>query len=391
VAAVAAQISHNGFLVDRALLAERVAEVEARKAGSLAWLAEHAGVPLADPKGKPYKSPLASKGGKESLEAALRAAGATSLWRTGKSQDLDISGEHMKHLASEYGHLPRVREIAKHVYRIVGARSVYQTITDNLCPDGRVHPKIGFEQATGRWSVTSPGLTVLGKRGGRHVERDVLLPDQNQVLISVDLSQVDMRALAWLSKDRAYTEMLKHEDPHTQIAIELFGDAGKREDAKAIGHGWNYGRGIKAISEGNDIDAALVRQFDRSMRERFPRLVQWQDEVRAVAEAGDLLNNGFGRLMRADPQRAHTQAPALMGQGGARDIMMEGLLRLPTYILPMLRAQIHDEIVLSVPEKDADEIGRIVVDALSFDLDGVPILADVSRPGTSWGRCYVKD
>jgi DNA polymerase I-like protein with 3'-5' exonuclease and polymerase domains len=55
-----------------------------------------------------------------------------------------------------------------------------------------------------------------------------------------------------------------------------------------------------------------------------------------------------------------------------------------------LRAQVHDEIVLSVPEKDVEEIGRTVVDALSFDLDGVPILADVSRPGANWSLCYVK-
>jgi hypothetical protein len=390
VAALATQISYNGFRVDPELLAKRVTEVDERKAQSLAWLAKNAGVPLSDAKGKPYKSPLATKNGKAALETALRAAGATSLWRTGKSQDLDTSGEHMKHLASEYAHLPRVREIAKNVYRIVGARSVYQTISDHTGPDGRVHPRISFAQATGRWSVTSPGLTVLGKRGGRHVERDVLLPDPGEVLISADLSQVDMRAVAWLSQDAAYIDMLGHEDPHTQIAIQLFGDAGKREIAKAIGHGWNYGRGIKAISESHDIEPSLVRQFDSSMRERFPRLVEWQGEVRTLAENGHLLDNGFGRLMRADPQRAHTQAPALMGQGAARDIMMHGLLRLDARILPMLRAQIHDEIVLSVPEREVREVGQAVVDALSFDLDGVPILADVSRPGTSWGQCYVK-
>jgi DNA polymerase I-like protein with 3'-5' exonuclease and polymerase domains len=390
VAALATQISVNGFRVDQELLTERLEEVNQRKAKSLAWLAEHAGVPLADAKGRPYKSPLASKAGKEALERALRAAGATSLWRTGKSQDLDTSGDHMRHLAEEYGHLPAVREIAKHVYRIVGARSVYQTLQDNLCPDGRVHPRIGFDQATGRWSVTSPGLTVLGKRGGRHVERAVLLPDPGEVLISADLSQVDMRAVAGLSQDQAYIEMLKHDDPHTRIAVELFGTAERREEAKAIGHGWNYGRGIRAISEGQDIDPALVRRFDTSMRERFPRLVQWQAEVRERAESGALLDNGFGRLMRPDPQRAHTQGPALMGQGAARDIMMTGLLRLPAEILPMLRAQIHDEIVLSVPAEHAEEIGRTVVDALSFEWNGVPILADVSRPGTDWSMCYAK-
>ncbi len=390
VAALAAQISRNGFLVDQPLLAQRVAEVNERKAGSLAWLAENAGIPMADAKGKPYKSPLASKAGKEALEAALRAAGATSLWRTGKSNDLDTSGNHMRHLAQEYGHLPAVRAIAKEVYRIVGARSVYQTVSDHVAPDGRVHPKIGFEQATGRWSVTSPGLTVLGKRGGRHVERAILLPDPGEVLISADLSQVDMRAVAGLSQDPAYIEMLKTDDPHSELAVALFGDAKFRETAKAIGHGWNYGESLKRISMENEIDPAVVNRFDRSMYERFGRLVEWREEVRALAASGSLMDNGFGRLMRADPQRSHTQGPALMGQGAARDLMMTGLLRLDRRILPMLRAQIHDEIVLSVPEGEAEEIGRAVVDALSFEWRGVPILADVSKTGTDWSRCYEK-
>ncbi len=390
VAALAAQISLNGFLVDQPLLAERVTDVNERKAGSLAWLNENAGIPLANDKGVAYKSPLASKVGKEALEAALRAAGATSLWRTGKSGDLDTSGEHMRHLAQEYGHLPAVREIAKNVFRIVGARSVYQTVQDNLCPDGRVHPKIGFTQATGRWSVTSPGLTVLGKRGGRHVERAILLPDPGQVLISADLSQVDMRAVAGLSQDQGYIQMLMSEDPHTELAVALFGDASFREQAKAIGHGWNYGESLRRISQDNDIDPAVVNRFDRSMYERFGRLVEWREEVRALAASGALLDNGFGRLMRADPQRAHTQGPALMGQGAARDLMMTGLLRMDRRILPMLRAQIHDEIVLSVPEGEAEEIGRAVVDALTFEWRGVPIMADVSKTGTDWSLCYAK-
>lgn len=391
VAALGAQISYNGFLVDQPLLAQRVAEVDARKAGSLAWLAENAGIPLTDAKGKAYKSPLASKAGKEALEAAFVAAGATSFWRTGVSKDFATSADHMLHLSQEYHHLPQVRRIAKEVYRIVGARSVYQTVSDHTCPDGRVHPKIGFEQATGRWSVTSPGLTVLGKRGGRHVERAILLPDPGELLISVDLSQVDMRAVAGLSQDQAYIEMLRTDDPHSELAVALFGDARFREEAKAIGHGWNYGESLNRISQENDIDPATVTKFDRSMRERFPRLLEWREEVRAQAESGQLLDNGFGRMMRADPQRAHTQGPALKGQGAARDLMMEGLLRLPAEILPMLRAQIHDEIVLSAPAARVEEIGRAVVEALTFEWRGVPIMSDVSRAGTDWSICYSKD
>lgn len=390
VAAIAAQIRHNGFKVDQGLLCTRANAVRDTKAQAMERLAEEFGIPTTNAKGVEYASPLATKAGKAALEAALREHGATSLWRTEKSGEIQVSSDHMLHLGREYHHLPGVVAIAKDVYRIVGARSVYQTALDHLCPDGRVHPKIGFEQATGRWSVTSPGLTVFGKRGGRHVERAVFVPDHGEMLISADLSQVDMRAVAGLSQDQAYIEMLKTDDPHAELAVALFGSASFREQAKAIGHGWNYGESLRRISDENEIDPAIVRRFDTSMRERFPRLVEWREEVRALAESGALLDNGFGRLMRPDPQRAHTQGPALMGQGAARDIMMEGLLRMPAEILPMLRAQIHDEVVLSVPSDRVEEIGRTVVDALSFEWNGVPILADVSRPGTDWSGCYEK-
>lgn len=389
VAAIAAQISYNGFRVDVPELEKRVAEVNARKEQSLQLLHDKYGIPLTDARGRPQKSPLGTNAGKLALEKALREAGATSIWKTPSADMIDVSGDHMKHLAAEYAHLPAVREIAKEVYRIVGARSVYQTAHDCLIGD-RVHPKIGFEQATGRWSVTSPGLTVFGKRGGRHVERMIFLPEPGEVILTVDLSQVDMRAIAGLSGDAAYIEMLRQEDPHAEIAKALFGDVKRREDAKAIGHGWNYGRGIKAISEGNDIDPLLVRQFDRSMHERFGRLVQWRDEVRELAASGALLDNGFGRPMRPDPQRAHTQGPALMGQGAARDVMTTGMLNSPPEVLPMLRAQIHDEIVLSVPEGDVPEVARVVVDALTFEWRGVPILADAGPVGRTWGHCYEK-
>lgn len=389
VAAIATQMSINGFRVDPEELARRVAHVKQGKKEALHLLCAKYDIPLADARGKPYAAPLATKIGKNALTHAFYRAGATSLWRTEKAMEIMVGADHMRHLASEYAHLPEVVEIAKLVYKVVGSRTVYETIEGSMVGD-RVHPKVAFKQATGRWSLTAPGLTVMGKRGGRHVERAVLLPDPGQVLVSFDLSQVDMRALAALSQDQAYIEMLKHDDPHAQIAIELFGTAARREEAKAIGHGWNYGRGIKAISESNDLDPAIVKQFDQSMYARFPRLVQWQGEVRAIAEAGELMDNGFGRMMRPDPQRSHTQGPALMGQGAARDIMMTGMLRLPAEVLPMLRAQIHDEIVLSIPVDIVDDVSRAVVDALSFEWRGVPILADRSPAGTDWSLCYVK-
>ncbi len=394
VAAIAAQISYNGFLVDSERVAGAIEQIEARKAKATQYLVGRWGLPTMTADGKtPAKNILGTNGGKKALEGALREAGATSIWHTENTGYIDISADHMRHLWHEYWHLADVRRIAKAVHMIVGARSVYETARACTAPDGRVHPKIGFEQATGRWSLTQPGLTVFGKRGGRHVERMIFLPDPGEVILAVDLSQVDMRGVAALSQDQAYIEMLRYEDPHAEIALALFGDRKLREVAKPIGHGWNYGRGIPAISNGEDIDIDLVRQFDTQMRERFPRMVEWRDEVRALAESGVLLDNGFGRLMRPDPRRAYTQGPALMGQGAARDIMMTGLLVVADKhpeVLPMLRAQVHDEVVLSVPADIAEDVRRAVVDAFTWEWRGVPITADSSPLGQTWGHCYEK-
>jgi DNA polymerase-1 len=104
-----------------------------------------------------------------------------------------------------------------------------------------------------------------------------------------------------------------------------------------------------------------------------------------------LLDNGFGRLMRATPERAYTQAPALMGQGASRDVMCESLLRLDALtggrVRPHLRAVVHDEIVLSVPEAEAEQWQEHLRQAMTWEWRGVPILCDVSAPAYRWSAC----
>jgi DNA polymerase I-like protein with 3'-5' exonuclease and polymerase domains len=100
--------------------------------------------------------------------------------------------------------------------------------------------------------------------------------------------------------------------------------------------------------------------------------------------------------MRCEPSRAYTVAPALMGQGGARDIMCESLLHLPPELHPFLRVMVHDEIVMSVPEEYATEIGQMVQEAMTWQWAPpgaprtVPILCDMNGPGTSWGAISAK-
>lgn len=398
VASLAGRMSLNGFLVDQDLLARRLAAGAARKQEHLRLLHDAWGLPVSKTvlrgRGKDrheeqqdLESPLACDSGRAWLAAVWERFGVPDPPRTGRTGKLATGADELAKVAARPECPGELRAILAAMAVVTTTRTVYQTAQGCLCPDGRVHPVNSFRQASGRWSVTNPGLTVFGKRGGRHVERDIFLPDPGDILLSFDLSQVDMRAMAWLSGDHAYRAMFAPgRDAHAEIAAQV---GIGRQDAKAIGHGWNYGLGpARMIRSG--LDEGKVRAFVRGMQERFPRLIAWREEIREQGRAGLVLDNGFGRRMACDPARAYTVAPALMGQGGARDIMCQSLLRLPDWCRPMLRVMVHDEIVVSVPKDCAEEAAREIMTAMTWDLDSdLPVLCDMSG-GLTWGQTSAK-
>lgn len=409
VMAIMAKISANGFRLDPDLLAARRSETTEQKRKNTAELARIAGMPLHDAKGRALRSPVASKAGREALVAFLEGRGVPpeAIPRTDRTRALATNGEKLAATLGEWaGRDPEVARVVELVGAITASRTIYDTIGDYAIQHGsaehadnlRVHPRISADQATGRWSVTEPGLTVIGKRGQGWHERQVFVPDPGERLVSVDLSQVDARAVAALSCDPHYRDMFAPgRDLHAEIAERVWGDRSRRDQAKAIGHGWNYGMGIARLGSTTGLGEAAARQFDEAMRLQFPRLVQWREEMADWARSGRLMDNGWGRAMRPDPERAFTQGAAFMGQGCARDILAQGLLNLPAEVHPMLRGVIHDEIVLSVPEAIVHDVGLIVADKMSFDYLGVPIVAGTNNDeqgcvigGTDWAAAYGK-
>lgn len=404
VAAIGAAITQPGFRVDTELLAQRYANGEMRRLELINWLATEHGLPMADEKGQEYKAPHSTTSGKAALIEAFESMGVpeSALPRTKPSKThpngaVSFSADSMMELASKYPG-DGVQELTEAISGLAGVRTVYWTAMQHFKPTGRVHSDILMLQASGRWSTRKPGLTVFGKRGGRVTERAIFLPDHDDhVLVAFDLSQVDARAVAALAGDDAYLDMfLPGVDLHTETAKMVWGDEGRRDDAKPLNHGTNYGMAVAKLAATAGVSEADAAKFVRTRRQRFPRLHQWQDEVRELAKAGSLLDNGFGRLMRPNPAKYYTQGPALMGQGAARDIMMEGMLRLDDDVVRMIRAQVHDEIVLSIPKDQVDEVERHVVDCLTFEWapNGasrpVQILADKSARGENWADVYHK-
>lgn len=397
LAAMFGQMTLNGFKVDQELLHQRYTEGQEKKKAAEQELSDTYGLPLGRTvtrgRGKakhevfePAKSPLATTEGNAWLKELWQAHGVKHPPRTKKGA-LSTAAESLDQVANHRLCPPELKSVLGLMRTVTTTRTVYGTALKYLAADGRVHPFVSMKQASGRASITDPGMTVYGKHDGKHIERAIFIPDEGEVLITCDASQVDMRAIAGHCQDPAYMALFEPgRDAHQEIA-DLLGIS--RQDAKARGHGWNYGLGAKRMIE-EGADPQVVYAFVNGMEERFPRLIEWREEVRARGGRGELLDNGFGRMMRCDPQQAYTVAPALMGQGGARDLVCDALLRLPEEFWPYLRTFVHDEIVMSVPADRAVEIMATVKDAFTTVWRSVPILADTTGPALDWGSASAK-
>lgn len=447
IVALQNRMTLNGWRVAEDVLAERVAAEDAKRAAAVAELRERYGVPthrpdrfklklkkdwpqqwsMADVKaldgemqeregfavripGEEYDAPWATALGREAIIEAFADAGMQGYPTTAKGvlalgKDALGDGEwycpirrqSYPGVLSKYGHVPQVRSLVETILQATGARMKYAEIAKYATDRGRVHAWIGAAQGSGRWAMTQPSITNMGMRGEAAEERAVLIADEGETLVTVDLSQVDMRAVAGLSQDTEYMKLFEPgRDAHMDMAEVYFGERTKeaRNRTKAINHGLNYGESPRRVAQANGLDEDVVYAAVRARAEAYPRVIEWTDEVRAEAAAGQLLDNGFGRKMRANPERAHTQAPALCGQGAARDIMCESLLRLVDLadgeglnVRPHLRGVVHDELILSVPDAEVETWQRLLKAAFTWEWRGVPILCDLGEPAKKWVDC----
>lgn len=445
VAHIQNRMTLSGWKVDVPLLTRLVAGEKEKVRESLQWLHDNAGVPLTKTVGsgrgkartyreEPVLSPLGTNAGKDAVIRAFADRGAFSVPRTetgvlALSKDALGEGSYMvgkgasgslrpgmlnprvlKVFADRGADVEAIRELCEHIKLVTTSVQKYEELQNHLIGD-RVHALVGETQGSRRWAMVKPSVTNMGKRGGKVAQRAPMIADDGCVLIAFDFDQVDMRAFAGHCGDPEYVGMfVRGEDPHSMIANMVFGSGGcdcpdksrhtcrKRNDAKRSGHGWNYGLSVNGLVN-QGVERRTAERFDTRMNEGYPVLGSWRSEVRARGEAGELLDNGFGALLRCDPARAHTQPPAQIGQGTARDIMCEGLLRLPPEYIPWLRGVVHDEAVLNVPEDRVEECIETVTAAFTMDLaevtggrlHSVPITTGASRPGHNWAACYAKD
>lgn len=277
-------------------------------------------------------------------------------------------------------------------------------LEDNI--DGFVHPSVKTLGArTSRMSITAPALQTLPK--GDDVVRRAFIPkDEDHVIVTSDLDQVEFRMFASLSQDPNLITLFNRadatgSDPFTEIGREIYQDPTMQKSDKRRGlikgtvYGRLYGAGVakQAITAGvaKDMMQAVSDSFDT----RYPGMAMFQKQIedtgmrRLRAEGQGYVHTWTGRRLPCDEDRAYTLVNYLI-QGGAAEVFKSNLVKLDQADLTdLLIVPVHDEIVLNAPRKDAQEIMHIVQQCMTTTEGwAVPLTSGIDGPLETWGDKY---
>jgi len=317
--------------------------------------------------------------------------------------------EVLQELAADYP-LPKVLL----EYRALS--KLKSTYTDKLptmvnSRTGRVHTTFSQTTAvTGRLASIEPNLQNIPIRtpDGRRI-REAFIAPPGHALLSADYSQIELRIMAHLSEDPALLRAFKEgDDIHRVTAAEIFGvppadvSAHLRRYIKAVNFGLIYGMSAFGLAQQLDIERSAAQQFIDKYFARYPGVAQYMQRTRELARANGYVETVFGRRLwlpdinaaggprRAAAERAAINAPM---QGTAADLIKLAMIAVQGWIEreklgTKLLLQVHDELVLEVPEGELDRVKRELPGLMSGVATlSAPLVVDLGF-GANWDEAH---
>jgi DNA polymerase-1 len=345
---------------------------------------------------------------KQLLEVLYEKLKLPVLKKTPKGQP-STNEETLLRLSEEY-------ELPKIILQYRTLAKLKSTYTDSLIRienpfSKRIHTS--YQQAvtsTGRLSSTEPNLQNIPIKTaeGRRI-REAFVPDKNNILISADYSQIELRIMAHLSKDKNLTNAFnKGLDVHSATAAEVFGvnlddvTQDQRRSAKAINFGLMYGMSAFGLTRQLDIPRAEAQKYLDTYFDRYTGVKDYMTNTKAQAKEDMFVETIMGRrlylneinaangLRRQAAERAAINAPL---QGSAADIIKKAMIDIDTFLkkeMPEVKMimQVHDELIFEAPKKDGEEVLTIMKKMMegAVKLD-IPLIADAAI-GDNWNEAH---
>ncbi len=325
--------------------------------------------------------------------------------KTGWSTDNEV----LTALAEEH-------EIARLIVDYRGIAKLKSTYTDALprlvSPrTGRVHTSYNQTVTnTGRLSSSDPNLQNIPIRSedGRRIRHAFIAPP-GHVILSADYSQIELRVLAHLSGDPVFCHAFANdEDIHTRTAAEVFGlfpemvTPEMRRQAKTINFGIIYGQGAFSLAKQLGIARKTAEEFINTYKERHHGAIAFLDSCIREAEEQGCVRTILGRRLPI-PDIASSNGNVLAFarrnainypiQGSAADIIKCAMIRVDSRIRSEQRnsrliMQVHDELVLEVPEEELSGMVQLVEQEMERAVETkVPLKVDISY-GANWSEAH---
>jgi DNA polymerase-1 len=326
------------------------------------------------------------------------------LGKTQKGQP-STSEDILEQLAEEHD-LPRL------ILEYRGLTKLKSTYTDKLPIDidprtKRIHTS--YHQAvaaTGRLSSSDPNLQNIPIRTaeGRRIRQAFIAP-QGFKLLAADYSQIELRIMAHLSGDEGLlTAFAFDQDVHRATAAEVFGvplesvTAEQRRSAKAINFGLIYGMSAFGLAKQLGVPRAEAQAYVDRYFERYPGVRRYMDETRTGARRLGYVSTVFGRRLylpeinaRNSQLRQYAERSAINApmQGTAADIIKRAMIGVAAWLVAerssaRLIMQVHDELVVEVPDDRVADVGAAVARIMEGAADlRVPLRVD-RGVGANW-------
>jgi DNA polymerase I len=329
--------------------------------------------------------------------------------KVSKTRQFITNEEILQRLASKHPIINKVLE-----YR--GLKKLLSTYVEALPLlidklTGRIHTS--FNQAvasTGRLSSNNPNLQNIPVRDERGREiRKAFVPEKGHIFFSADYSQIELRLMAHLSKDKSMIDdFLSGNDIHAATAAKIFGVAlsdvtrEMRSRAKTANFGIIYGISSYGLSERLTIGRKEAKELIDGYFNSYPGVKVYMDEsIRKAREAG-FVTTMFGRkrylpdihsrnqVVRGNAERNAINAPI---QGSAADVIKIAMVRIhekmksENYRSKMI-LQVHDELIFEVETSELEKLKEMVLyemsNAVSLD---VPLKVDWGT-GNNWFEAH---
>ncbi|MFJ8512422.1 DNA polymerase I [Lysinibacillus xylanilyticus] len=274
--------------------------------------------------------------------------------------------------------------------------------------DGKVHTR--FQQAltaTGRLSSTDPNLQNIPIRleEGRKIRQAFVPSNEDWILFSADYSQIELRVLADMSKDKNLVDAFREGmDVHTRTAMDVFHvsedevDSNMRRAAKAVNFGIVYGISDYGLSQNLDITRKEAATFIEKYFASFPGVKQYMDDIVQDAKFNgyvttilnrrrylpDITSSNFN--IRSFAERTAMNTPI---QGSAADIIKKAMIDMDARLKKenmqaKILLQVHDELIFEAPKEEIALLEKIVPEVMENAIElSVPLKVDFNY-GATW-------